>query len=124
MSVTSIDGSIDYDYRNWDDVRDKFDSRHEAITKSPTFSERDGYIYVHNDIHKAAIKVTALFADPRQVQLMPDCNGELDRCANHLDLEFPFDPGQYHILFQTISQALPAFKQGTIQDVNNNDLHG
>lgn len=124
MSVTSIDGGIEYDYRNWDDVRDKFDSRHAAIRKSPTFSERDGYIYVHNDIHKKAIRVTALFSDPRQVQLMVDCEGKYNQCQNPLDLEFPFDPEQYPTLFQTVSQVLLQLKSGTIADVNNNDLHG
>lgn len=124
ISVTSIDGDIDYDYRNWDDVRNKFRSRHAAIQESATFTERDGYIYLHNDIHKKAVKVTALFSDPRQVQLMAKCDGSQDNCINPLDLEFPFDPEQYPVLFQTVLQALLSFKGSTRADVVNNDLNG
>lgn len=124
ISVTSVDGSIDYDYRNWDDVRDKFQSRHAAIRNSATFSEKDGYIYVHNDLHKKAIKVTALFHDPKKVQLMPDCDGKvLNRCKSHLDLEFPFDPEQYPLLFQGVVQFLLGSKR-VPADENNNDRQG
>jgi hypothetical protein len=124
ISVTSIDGDIDYDYRNWDDVRNKFNSRHAAIRESATFTERDGYIYLHNDIHKKAVRVTSLFSDPRQVQLMADCDDKQDTCISPLDLEFPFDPEQYPVLFQTVSQALLQLKGATRADVNNNDLDG
>jgi hypothetical protein len=124
MSVTSVDGSIDYDYRNWDDVRNKFQSRHAAIRNSATFSEKDGYIYVHNDIHKKAIKVTALFHDPKKIQLMPDCDGTIvNSCKSYLDLEFPFDPEQYPILFQSVSQFLLSTKTAP-SDVINNDRQG
>jgi hypothetical protein len=122
LSITSIDGGIDYDYRNWDDVRNKFESRNKAIRESGTYSLRDGYIYVHNDIHKEFISVTGVFSDPRQVQQYPGCSGGSDRCLKPLDLEFPFDPEMFPNLFEMVAEKLLRLKSATNADINNNDL--
>lgn len=123
ISVTSIDGGISYDYKNWDDVKDKFQSRYAAIRKGATYSDKNGYLYVHNDNHKEFITLTGVFSDPRQVQLYPSCDGKIDKCVRHLDLEFPFDPEMFHTLYEQVAQRLLNFKQATTPDVNNNDLN-
>lgn len=122
ISVTSADGRIHYDYKNWDDVQDKFNSRYPAIRKAPTYSDKNGYLYLHNDVHKESLTTTGVFADPRQVQLFPKCDGTVEKCSRPLDLEFPFDPEMYHMLFESVAQRLLQFKQATPPDVNNNDL--
>jgi hypothetical protein len=123
ISVTSIDGGIQYGYRNWDDVKAKFASRVPAIRKGATYSTKDGYLYLHNDEHKKFISVTFVASDPRQVQLFPNCEGELDTCIPHLDLEFPFDPELYPALFQATFQSLLTVRSSVPTDINNNDLH-
>lgn len=121
LSVNSIDGSITYGYRNWDDVRYKFSSRVQAIRKAPTYSTKNGYIYVHNDNHKKFISLTGVFSDPRQVQLLPDCAGNQDKCVRPLDLEFPFDPEMFPALYEATLQRLLNINLNVPQDVQNDD---
>lgn len=121
ISVTSIDGGIMYGYRNWDDVKDKFGSRVKAIREGATYSDKNGHLYLHNDIHKEFITVTSVFLDPRHVKLLPDCEGNIDKCATPLDLEFPFDPELYPALFQMTFQLM-SIKGSTVGDVLNDNL--
>jgi hypothetical protein len=122
ITVTSIDGGITYGYRNWDDVKSKFDSRIPAISKGATYSDKNGYLYLHNDVHKEFATVTAVYADPRQAQLFPTCDGADLSCTRHLDLEFPFDPELYPSLFQMTFQQLLAINGAVAPDVLNDDL--
>lgn len=122
ITVTSIDGGIMYGYRNWDDVKSKFDSRVPAISKGATYSDKNGYLYLHNDIHKEFITITAVFLDPRQAQLFIGCDGEEKKCVKPLDLEFPFDPELYPMLYQMVFQQLFAVKGSVPGDVINDDL--
>lgn len=122
ISVTSIDGGITYGYRNWDDVKSKFHSRNQAIKKGATYSDKNGHLYLHNDEHKEYITVTAVFSDPRQAQLFRDCEGNVNECIPHLDLEFYFDPELYPLLYQTTFQSLIRLNQGVPADVINDDL--
>src|SRR5690606_11230623 len=89
ITVDSIDGSIKYSYVDWDSVKYKFSSRIPADRSRPYYTIKNGYLYLHNDIHKRYVTVTATWADPLLIQTYPDCKGELDPCVKKLDLEFP-----------------------------------
>ena len=60
VAVLSVAGNIQYDYTNWSDVKYKFFSRIRGERDAPTYTVKDGYIYVHNDIHKKQITVSGI----------------------------------------------------------------
>lgn len=95
-SVTSIDGSITYDFVEWDKFVYKINSRIKAQSSAPYYTVKTigdhSYIYVYNDEHKKFVTVTAIYENPIQVQLFPDCEGKVNECARPLDLEFIIDP--------------------------------
>jgi hypothetical protein len=117
VNVVSIDGTIHYDYTNWSDVKYKFYSRIKGERDSPTYTVKDGYIYVHNDIHKKSLTVSGVFSDPRAPQLIDACNSRYDNCTSPLDLEFPMNVDMHSVLFETTWRTLINVKQSSNTDV-------
>lgn len=123
-AVTSIIGNIRYSPVDWDKIKYKLSSRMSAERTAPYYTLKTGkggtYLYVHNDIHKAQVTVTAIFDNPIDVQCYPDCEGKIDRCIKPLDKPFILDPELSFTLYDTaLASLLPYKNRGT--DVVQNE---
>jgi hypothetical protein len=126
ISVTSIDGSISYDYVEWDDFKDKLSHRIEAMRKVPYYTLKkignDVYLYVHNDIHKRFITVMLIPYDPSDIIKYPDCNGKINECISPLDVDFSTDPELESKIYESIANSLLRVKGTAEVDVFNNSI--
>ena len=113
VSMSSIDGSINYDFVAWNRVSHKLNSFEETDRRRPyyTFKSTQGgiYAYLINDEHKKYVTPTGIFEDPIQVQLYPDCKGNVDPCPLILDLDFIVDPDLREDVY---NQTILKLKQG------------
>lgn len=125
LSVTSIEGSINYSFVEWERFKYKLKSRMIADRSRPYFTVKEYnneyYIYVYNDVHKKFITVTAIFESPLDVQRFPSCSGELEPCFKPLDQEFILDEDLIPLLYELAINIIVKGKSSTGTDVLNND---
>lgn len=128
-SVNSGTRSQGYDYVDWDNFRYKLNSRFEAERTQPYWTIRKvtvnnvtgNYLYIHNDIFREFVTVSAIFSDPLDVYKYPNCEGKVDKCLSALDKEFIIDPQFKPLMFDlALSQLVRA--KTPISDVVNNNL--
>lgn len=124
--VTSIDGSINYTYVEWERFKYKLTSRIPADRSRPYFTikqfEGAFYIYVYNDIHRDYITVTAVFEDPLAVQCFPSCDGTTDPCFRPMEQPFVLDQELIPIIYDMAYKSLlPAKENAPVDNINNDD---
>lgn len=95
-SITSVDGTIKYDYIPWESFEDVMNDRISAMREFGFFTYKTigdkTYHYLHNDNHKRTITETLIPYDPIEYAQMPDCMGVVNSCLDAYDIEFPMDP--------------------------------
>lgn len=114
-SVSSIDGSINYSYVEWDKFNRKINGRRAHTSNSAYFTtkntKRGIRLYLYNDIHKEMVSVTSVFADPIKIYNYPNCDGSVEECIDYLQLPFPVDPDLlgtiYEASFDLLRQRAP-----------------
>jgi len=125
LSVTSIDGSIKYDYVPWNRTRHVLESMLPQERNLPYYTQKtvkDGiYFYLVNDKHKKYITPIGIWSDPRQVQLAPDCKGNYPKCPRILDLQFVIDPDVEELVFSTVTERLKIGRSGVPAESINDD---
>lgn len=125
LSVTSIDGSIKYDYVQWSRAAYVLNSFMPQERKKAYYTQKmhkDGiYFYLINDEHKRYITPVGIFSDPRQVQLARDCKGNKPLCPRVLDLQFVIDPDIKDMVFSRVTNTLKIGRANTAPDVRGND---
>lgn len=94
LNIDNIVGNKEISFLEWGSFRRQLNSRIEQDRYSPYWTLRnlgDGtYLYLYN-LNEKLITVTSIFENPIAVFLYPDCNGEINKCAQHLDFQFVID---------------------------------
>ncbi|HUS90098.1 MAG TPA: hypothetical protein VMW91_12180 [Desulfosporosinus sp.] len=92
-SVTTIDGSVEYDYTTWEDVaRQKYNK---YTASKPAYFLKNGYLYLKDNPKEIVLlAVTGIFEDPvaaaSVVGYCTGCREEADPvCFDPLTVEFP-----------------------------------
>src|SRR5690606_2294642 len=114
-SVSSIDGSINYSYVEWDKFKRKIIGRRAHTSNTAFFTtkntKRGVRLYLYNDIHKEYITITSIFSDPIKIYTYPKCDGAEEICADYLALPFPMDPEllamNYELTLQSLRDVAP-----------------
>ena len=123
--VSSIEGSINYSFVEWERFKYKLKSRISADKTRPYFTIRkigeDYHIYVYNDVHKKFITVTAVFESPLEVQVYPSCDGVVDHCFKPLDQKFILDEDLIPIMYDMAITSLVRANRSAGTDILNND---
>jgi hypothetical protein len=123
-TITSVDGTIKYTYLDWDKFTYKINSRIRPQAVSPYYTVKtigtETYLYVYNDNHKETVTITAIFENPIDVQVFPDCEGKVDGCIKKLDLRFIIDPDLLDTVYDIALQKLMRAK-APVSDIMNND---
>lgn len=124
--VSSIDGSINYSFVEWERFKYKLKSRVQADRNRPYFTIREidneYYVYVYNDVHKKLISVTAVFESPLDVQAYPSCDGVTDPCFKPLEQKFILDEDLVPIIYEMAFDMLWRLKRGTKTDILNDEV--
>ncbi len=109
LEIDTILGNRDIDYVEWGDFRNKLNSRFEADRNDSYWTLRnlgDGtYLYLYNYTEKFAT-VTSIFENPIDVFLFPDCEGNVNKCAQHLDFPFVLDDGYVALVLEAAYKML------------------
>ena len=119
QSVTSIDGSQEYGFTSWEELRHKKGRRY---TKDiPEYFIKNGYLYVTNRKVLDLVLVTALFNDPIEAKVYSNsCGGEYISCASYLDYDFAIDGKLEDVIIElTINEFLYNFSQTRDDRLNN-----
>lgn len=120
VSLTSIDGRINYDFVPWTRIGYKLNSFEETDRKRAYYTfkstQKGIYAYLVNDEHKKFVTPTGIFEDPIQIQLYPDCKGYVDPCPIILDLDFIIDPDLREEVYNQAILKLRQGRQGTSAD--------
>jgi len=94
LEVDNIIGNKNIAFLEWGEFRNKLNSRMNAERTDPYWTIRTmngkTYLYLYNYPEKF-VTVTSVWEDPLEVQLYPDCAGNVDPCKQYLDLEFIID---------------------------------
>lgn len=130
ISVTSIDGNINFNSVDWTKFKYKTTSRIKSTQDKKYYTTKDTgkgtYLYILNDSFLKAVSLSGVFEDPYQAVSYPKC-GEVDKevFCNPWDTDIKTDRGLFDIIMRTVWQILPAIRYGsktadTVNDASDN----
>lgn len=122
-SVTTLDGSIQYDEILFKDVRDKSGNKYTAT--KPDYYILNGYMYITQKSKVEVITMIALFEDPIAASTYPSyCddipNPCIEGCDSYLDLEFSADADTIDTMVEMAIIEVSNWFSKNIEDKSNN----
>jgi hypothetical protein len=119
--VTSLEGSIVYDYITWKEKKHKKGSKFTG--SAPDYWIRNGYLYSTYRTGPKILTLEILAEDPLEALAFPSfCPGVVSEadCISPLQTEFPIDSDLIDTLIELAAiELIDRFKQNT-EDLTNN----
>lgn len=86
----------------------------------------NGYLYIWNNPDLKFVKVNAIWQDPTDWALIPDCTGELDTCYSIADSYYPLDEEDKDLVYDMAIQklAIPLKLQQDQTNDSNESIKG
>jgi len=122
--ILSLDNSTQYSYVDLQNIKHKLNYRYKSIGNKTIYTLRDignsTHIILYSNELKKKIKVHAIFEDPLEAYLTPDCNGKLKYpCKSYYDYEWKLDSDLTKVVLDMSIQKLPQMRI-QLNDILNN----
>jgi len=130
QSVTSLDGTIQFDEINWSDV--KYKDGNKFTSTKPDYYIRNGYLYFTIKSNLEIVTITGLFEDPILAADYPSfcdeynnpcvepCEEETTNCNSMLDREFFVDNDLIDTLVKMTIEEVGGWFSKNQEDKSNN----
>jgi hypothetical protein len=123
-SVSSIDGSINFNPVDWTKLKYKVNSRIKSNQKKKYYTTRDTgegtYLYILNDDFLKAVSLTAIFEDPYCAFSFPKCGEQnIEALCNPWNVDIKTDRSIFEAIIRKAWQILLSIRSAAGSDTYN-----